>query len=122
MRPQLFAADHPTCSREMISSDSCFNEAAAIRCGSRGNLPPRIIPTHGFNEAAAIRCGSRPFVCWQPDKPMWCFNEAAAIRCGSPKSMRSSKSSSSGFNEAAAIRCGSLALTGGGGYHYLLLQ
>ena len=38
---------------------SSFNEAAAIRCGSRAEDWIQHISDGCFNEAAAIRCGSR---------------------------------------------------------------
>ena len=130
MRPQRFAADHLVTGLRASYPPKCFNEAAAIRCGSPQSSFAITSRTACFNEAAAIRCGSPAALprqaapCCASMRPQrfaadhlstksaccgtWdCFNEAAAIRCGSPDKRERSMLDTFGFNEAAAIRCGS---------------
>ncbi len=50
-RPQLFAADHARFARRSAASSRCFNEAAAIRCGSL---------SYWINWTALDRASTRP--------------------------------------------------------------
>ncbi len=131
-RPQLFAADHTgiTLGRRPVknllqrgrsyslritssyrqnpaSMAPCFNEAAAIRCGSRMSQAEAARTVHVLQRGRSYSLritGATPRVArW----PAACFNEAAAIRCGSRRQCPLIARSPSCFNEAAAIRCGS---------------
>ncbi len=65
----------------MSNCVTCFNEAAAKRCGKR---PAQVLVNFlspSFNEAAAKRCGKRCLML-VPHRDRQCFNEAAAKRCG----------------------------------------
>ena len=109
MRPQRFAADHSVDDITGGSRLCRFNEAAAIRCGSRG-----ILAEEAGGKAASMRPQrfAADHDCPAP-APLPCqmgFNEAAAIRCGSPDRQGTGRNQSLGFNEAAAIRCGSLQM------------
>ncbi len=152
-RPQLFAADHrsspASCrmnsrlqrgrsySLRITWSDdgdqptaSRFNEAAAIRCGSRCTRLSWLLLSSSFNEAAAIRCGSHaPSTGLALSVSMLQRGRSYSLRItvtgdmedrislelqrGRSYSLRitdlaaSSHGQPRSFNEAAAIRCGS---------------
>ncbi len=134
MRPQLFAADHSTPGSACRPVPPCFNEAAALRCGSpqraahrgdahrRASMRPQLFAADHMDSTglrgAQDKASMRPQLFAADHRLLQSsgggaikgFNEAAALRCGSPVSAASRRLHPARFNEAAALRCGSQSL------------